>query len=330
VWRGHRFRKGSRVLIDVYVTNHDPPLHYDVPPQDLTIDLMRIPPFLRAASSSRTWRGAAGRGLPTRLETFTLRTRPSLVHDVKAWVVGFVVALASVAVMATAAAAQPRARNLPSIGLPLPCIGLPHPPMGLPPLESAGTQPAQGAPGPVPGPRRGGRWQRGAFAPVVLLPPYYWYLPAPTAGMSEGNRAAPPREAPRQAAGTLWLDVTPAVPMQVFVDGYYIGTTDELGTGLELEAGPRQLELRAPGYAPLTFGARIDANRTLTYRETLRRRDDAAASAASPSVPTPAPPAAPAVPMTLYVIPGCYAGNVRPTAAMLPAGCDLSDVRQLR
>lgn len=97
VWRGHRFRKGARVLFDVYGTNHDPRiwgdpeafrperfsawggnpllslsggdrvktngdpgeavttalmkpavellmrLHYDVPPQDLTIDLGRIP-----------------------------------------------------------------------------------------------------------------------------------------------------------------------------------------------------------------------------------------------------------------------------------------------
>lgn len=91
VWRGHRFGKGSRVLFDVYGTNHDPRiwgdpdvfrperfsawdgnplaaaatdgdpgeaitaalmkpavellmrLHYDVPPQDLTIDLTRIP-----------------------------------------------------------------------------------------------------------------------------------------------------------------------------------------------------------------------------------------------------------------------------------------------
>lgn len=249
-------------------------------------------------------------------------------HNVKVWVVGFVVALAALAVMTTAAAAQPPARNLPSIGLPLPRIGLPHPPMGLPPLESAGTQPAQGAPGPAPGPRRGGRWQRGAFAPVVLLPPYYWYLPA--AGAAPFAPPAPPREAPRHATGTLWLDVTPAVPMQVFVDGYYIGTTDELGTGLDLEAGQRRLELRAPGYEPLTFGARIDANRTLTYRETLRRREDAAASAASPAVPPLAPPSAPPVPMTLYVIPGCYAGNVPPAAAMLPPGCDLSDVQQLR
>lgn len=248
--------------------------------------------------------------------------------DVKAWVVGFAVALASVVVMTTAAAAQTRARDLPSIGLPLPRIGLPHPPMGLPPLESAGTPPALGAPGLVRGPRWGGRSQRGPFAPVVLLPPYYWYLPV--AGASPSAPPAPPREAPRQAAGTLWLDVVPAVPMQVFVDGYYIGTTEELGTGLELEAGPRRLELRAPGYEPLTFGARIDANRTLTYRETLRRRDGGAASAAPPSVPTVAPPAAPGVPMTLYVIPGCYAGNVPPTSAMLPTGCDVSGVQQLR
>jgi hypothetical protein len=250
-----------------------------------------------------------------------------LVHDVKALVVGVAGALACVAGMTVPAAAQTRARDLPSIGLPLPRIGLPHPPMGLPPLESAGTQPAQGAPGPVRGPSRGGRPQRGAFAPVVLLPPFYWYLPV--AGAAPMAPPPAPREAPRPAAGTLWLDVTPAAPMQVFVDGYYIGTTDELGTSLELEAGPRRLELRAAGYEPLAFGARIEANRTLTYRETLRRREEAA-PATSPPVPTVAPPDARVLPMTLYVIPGCYAGNVPPTSAMLPTGCDVSGVQQLR
>jgi hypothetical protein len=35
------------------------------------------------------------------------------------------------------------------------------------------------------------------------------------------------------------------------------------------------------------------------------------------------PPVRPTGPKTLYVIPNCYAGNVRPRADRLPSGCDL-------
>ena len=38
--------------------------------------------------------------------------------------------------------------------------------------------------------------------------------------------------------------------------------------------------------------------------------------------PAASPVAAPADSGTLYVIPGCYAGNVRPDAQRLPKGCD--------
>ena len=35
-------------------------------------------------------------------------------------------------------------------------------------------------------------------------------------------------------------------------------------------------------------------------------------------------PKAPQGGRTMYLIPGCYMGNVQPTAAMLPPGCDIS------
>jgi hypothetical protein len=36
-----------------------------------------------------------------------------------------------------------------------------------------------------------------------------------------------------------------------------------------------------------------------------------------------------AAPVTLYVIPGCYAGNVRPEQAALPKGCDAAKVKTI-
>ena len=38
-------------------------------------------------------------------------------------------------------------------------------------------------------------------------------------------------------------------------------------------------------------------------------------------------PGTPGRPKTFYVIPGCYGGDRRPTAASLAPGCDLSDLR---
>jgi hypothetical protein len=37
----------------------------------------------------------------------------------------------------------------------------------------------------------------------------------------------------------------------------------------------------------------------------------------------------PAVPKTFYVIPGCYAGDVRPRAEQLPRGCQLALLREV-
>ena len=61
-----------------------------------------------------------------------------------------------------------------------------------------------------------------------------------------------------------------------------------------------------------------------------------------PAPAVPAPPAAPAIEVpeavsppfvaptgsrTLYLIPGCYLGNVPPDAGRLPAGCDISRLK---
>ena len=61
---------------------------------------------------------------------------------------------------------------------------------------------------------------------------------------------------------------------EVFVDGYYVGIVDEFDNSLQrlrLETGPHRIEVRADGYAPLTFEVRILPGRTVTYRGELRR-----------------------------------------------------------
>jgi hypothetical protein len=119
--------------------------------------------------------------------------------------------------------------------------------------------------------------------------------------------------------GYLRLDVEPE-SAQVYVDGYYAGTVADFrrGGGRALEAGPHRIELRADGYDSQSVELRIRANDVLPYRGTLNRRDDRSElrAAAGP-------------PKTFYVIPRCYAGTSRPRQDQLPAGCKVSDVREV-
>ncbi len=128
---------------------------------------------------------------------------------------------------------------------------------------------------------------------------------------------------PRPAAphGTLRLDVPTDPHAQVYVDGLFAGTLSELPADVELTEGAHRIELRAAGYQALTVNVMITAGRSITYRGAL-------AAAASPIVPAAAPAAAPPPPppATVYLIPGCYLGNVPPQDAGLPASCDLSRV----
>jgi len=64
---------------------------------------------------------------------------------------------------------------------------------------------------------------------------------------------------------------------------------------------------------------RIPVDGTITYDVTLK--PIAAAPSSSPAPVAPTPSSAPA-PATIYVIPGCYVGNVPPQQVTLPAGCD--------
>jgi hypothetical protein len=121
---------------------------------------------------------------------------------------------------------------------------------------------------------------------------------------------------PAEPQGRLILDVSP-LSAQVFVDGYYRGVVEEFsGRGLELDAGPHRIELRADGYETVTFDVRIDGSEAIDY-----------AKAMAPAAPETAATSRPAPAKQFYVIPGCYAGDKRPNAAQLPKGCRASNVR---
>jgi hypothetical protein len=73
--------------------------------------------------------------------------------------------------------------------------------------------------------------------------------------------------------GSLRLRVEPR-DASVLVDGYYVGTVDDFDgvfQRLYVEAGPHRIELRAPGYEPLTFDVRPDPGRVATYTGELVR-----------------------------------------------------------
>ena len=60
---------------------------------------------------------------------------------------------------------------------------------------------------------------------------------------------------------------------QVFVDGYYVGIVDDFDGALQhlnLQSGPHRIEVRAPGFAPVSFDVNVTPGQTLTYHAGLR------------------------------------------------------------
>lgn len=211
---------------------------------------------------------------------------------------------------------------LPPIGLPLPQIGLPLPRIGLPaatPQRHGTVNQRRG--GVHPPPKRGRRQHR---SPIYILPAYGWsYVydaPVADTGVRPTHDSTPAPDAP--TTGRLRLDVEPDGGQQVFVDGYYVGTPEDLDDGLELAAGPHTLEIRRDGYEPLQVSVSIAAGRSITYRGGLKATVEKGAPSGVPAVAA----VTPAAPMTGYIIPGCYVGNVPPTEVPLPTGCDPSRV----
>jgi len=215
----------------------------------------------------------------------------------------------------------------PSIGLPLPQIGLPLPPIGLP-LPSLGLPPQQHLPDRSSSLRRSPgvdrskrversrRFDRRGTLAIPLLGFSYPYVP----DLSATPTIEPPTEASvSEPTGGLRLDLQPGIDPRIFVDGYYVGLLSDANGELALAAGPHAVEFQEDGYEPLRVNVDIRPDDEITYRGTLKR-------IVPPSriEPAPAPLVPPPAPSTIYVIPGCYIGNVPPRDASLPAGCNLN------
>jgi hypothetical protein len=116
--------------------------------------------------------------------------------------------------------------------------------------------------------------------------------------------------------------VEPRGDQQIYVDGYYVGTPEDFDGELEVGAGPHTVAIQAPGYETLQVRVKVAPGRSITYRGTLKGTNVKPEPEAA--VPSSSPVAA--TPMTGYVIPGCYIGNVPPQDVGLPASCDLGQV----
>ena len=174
---------------------------------------------------------------------------------------------------------------------------------------------------------------RPSLPPLIYVLPPYRYFPSYTTlgyGVTEypvSEAPPPPPQTPE--TGFLRLEIEPQQSVQVFVDGLYIGMLGDIGIELELGLGPRRIELRAPGYRTVVFDTQIVWDRTVIYRGSLERIEEAPAAPAPKAPQAPEAPQAPQAPQapgsrTMYLIPGCYMGNVQPTAGMLRPGCDIS------
>lgn len=132
----------------------------------------------------------------------------------------------------------------------------------------------------------------------------------------ETPRASADEEQPR--IGGVDLDVEPR-NAAVYVDGFYIGTLGDFAAdGLPLRSGRHWIDLRAEGYETLTIPVDVLAGQLATYHGALTvARPPQASTASSRGT------------QTMFVIPGCYAGNRPPVESTLPKGCDIATLRTL-
>jgi hypothetical protein len=127
----------------------------------------------------------------------------------------------------------------------------------------------------------------------------------------------------------LILDVHPATA-QIFADGYYIGIPEDFrfeDGGAVLEPGPHRIDIVAPDYQPVSFDVNLTRGQTATFRHSLtpiQREPQPARDAALKA------PAVVKQPVTFYLIPGCYMGNVPPQEANLPATCDIARAKSFQ
>jgi len=252
-------------------------------------------------------------------------------------------ALVLVAVAATATA-QSHGHGLtddmptPSIGLPLPHIGLPLPPLGLP-LPTMGVPPSRLEPSSArldrsdrfqppqrfdqPGASKSSRARRFDRPAAVL---YFGWPYLPYLAADQFPQMTVPLPQVERAAGTLRLALSSGINPEIFIDGYYAGLFSEAGGELTLDAGAHTIELRETGYQSVRIPVNIQPNEVITYDVGLL--PIVSAPLAAPQIAEPAPPAP--TPTTIYVVPGCYIGNVPPQEVALPAGCDARNAVEFR
>jgi len=157
------------------------------------------------------------------------------------------------------------------------------------------------------------RFSTGYGAGSVYLADPFGYISQPYAGQRDDTRALD-----GEGTGYLRIDVEPDTA-RVYIDGFYAGAVADFRRGgRPLDAGPHRIEIRADGFDTLNVDVRITANDTLAYRGTLVKADQRADARA---------PVAP--PKVFYVIPGCYAGDIRPRAEQLRAGCEIARLREI-
>ncbi len=78
---------------------------------------------------------------------------------------------------------------------------------------------------------------------------------------------------PNAQTGALRLKVVPR-EAEVLVDGYFAGRVDDFDGAmqkLKVAVGPHRVEIRAPGYEPLSFDVMIVEGQTTTYKADLKR-----------------------------------------------------------
>jgi hypothetical protein len=93
--------------------------------------------------------------------------------------------------------------------------------------------------------------------------------PAYGAAVDVAPPYASPSAPPEGDAATIVLQVQPSAA-QIFVDGQFVGTVDDLRSELIVAAGVHRVEFRAPGYDPLVVDVRVDGGRRITYRGALK------------------------------------------------------------
>jgi hypothetical protein len=97
--------------------------------------------------------------------------------------------------------------------------------------------------------------------------PWAWYGPGPY------YYGGPHGPAYGWNIGSVKLKIAPR-DAEVFVDGYYAGVIDDFdGTfqSLKLDTGNHRIEVRKPGYEPLTYDVRVQPDRTVTFRGEMRQ-----------------------------------------------------------